>query len=169
MMRANEHCRSRARPLALAAALLAWLPVACRTAEEARVGVTYYDAPRLPRDLLTVTVSDGGAVRELRGDRIGRPGEPAPELPTRRAGTLRVAFRFAAGGATVSEGAAEVPLRGDWRYGFDIMVDSLDPTRACFGCIGRRAFPLPAEYRRSPRDSVWLVWGGNSIRNPVIY
>ncbi|MEO8564029.1 MAG: hypothetical protein ABI601_18255 [bacterium] len=48
-------------------------------------------------------------------------------------------------------------------------MDSLDPTRYCFGCLGARAFPLAAEYRRSTNDSVWVVWGGNSFKNPVIY
>jgi hypothetical protein len=48
-------------------------------------------------------------------------------------------------------------------------VDSTNPTRLCFGCIGARAFPLAAAYQRTERDSVWLIWGGNYIRNPVIY
>jgi hypothetical protein len=48
-------------------------------------------------------------------------------------------------------------------------VDSLNPTRGCFGCMGVQAFPLAAPYQRTRSDSVWLVWGGNSIRNPAIY
>jgi hypothetical protein len=58
---------------------------------------------------------------------------------------------------------------GDWGYAFTIRVDSLDPTRYCFGCLGAHAFPLAAQYRRTVRDSVWVVWGGNSFKNPVVY
>jgi hypothetical protein len=150
------------------AALLA-AAAACSTGPQSRVAVTYFDARTLPRDLLTVTVTDAGRTRTLRGADVGAGGREGRVLDTRSSGTMRVAFRFASGGTVAAEGSAEVPLRADWAYGFDVHVDSLDPRRSCFGCIGSRAFPLAAAYRRSPRDSVWLVWGGNSIRNPVVY
>lgn len=141
----------------------------CSSSDEALVIVTYADAPQLPRDLLTVTLSDGARARMLRPDEIGAPGQPGQEFATRQQGELAVAFRFASTGTTISEGKVEVPLQSDWRYGFSLHVDSLNPMRLCFGCMGARAFPLPPAYQRTARDSVWLVWGGNYIRNPVIY
>lgn len=162
--------RARRAAVALGPALLAtalWLG-ACGS-DEARASVSYYDAPTLPRTLLAVTVSDGGSARRLTSAEIGANGRPAAELATRQSGTLSVAFRFADGAATIAEGSAEVPLRSDWAYGFTIHVDSANPRRTCFGCIGSTPFPLLARYRRTPADSVWLVWGGNSIRHPVVY
>lgn len=154
------------RTLAVVAALSV---LACGNGDEALVVVNYFDAPRLPRNLLSVTVSDGARTRVLRLDHVGAPGQNGREFATRLQGNLRVAFRFAASGVIVSEGEATVPLRTDWRYGFDIRVDSLNPTRACFGCIGARAFPLAVGYQRTARDSVWLIWSGNNIRNPGIF
>lgn len=151
------------------AALAAFVLLACGDRDEATVSVNYVDVPQLPRNLLSVTMSDGARTRVLTLDDVGAPGQYGREFATRRQGDLRIGFRFASSGLTLSEGEATVPLRSDWRYGFDIRVDSLDPTRLCFGCMGARAFPLAAAYRRTAGDSVWLIWGGNSIRNPVIY
>ncbi len=143
-------------------------PLAC-AGEEARVSVQYFEVAPLPRDLLTVTLADGASTRTLRGADIGTNGREGRVLSTRTAGTLRVGFRFAAGQTVASEGAVELPLRPDWHYGIAFHVDSLDPKRGCFGCQGSRAFPLAAAHRRGVRDSLWVVWGGNFIENPVIY
>lgn len=151
----------------LALAMMASL--ACGERDQAVVSVDYTDIPQLPRTLLSVTLSDGGDARALSLAELGAPGRPGREFATRRRGNLQVAFRFAAAGVTLSEGDAIVPLRSDWGYGFSIRVDSLNPTRGCFGCMGVQAFPLAAPYQRTRSDSVWLVWGGNSIRNPAIY
>lgn len=140
-----------------------------RGGDEARVFVRYYQVPTLPRNMLTVVLSEARGSRTLRGADIGGQTPEVREFPTGLSGTLRVAFRFAQGISTASEGSLDVTLQPDWIYGFDIFVDSLNPTRSCFGCQGSRAFPLAPEYRRSPRDSVWLVWGGNSIKNPAVY
>lgn len=152
--------------LVLAVALAA---LACGGGDEARFSVRYNEIPGLPHEALTVTVTESGRNRLLVGEDIGSNERQAPEFPTGVDGTLRVAFELAPSGATASRGAVEVPLRPDWRYGFDIFVDSLNPALECFGCQGSRAFPLAPQYRRSARDSVWLVWGGNWIKHPVIY
>jgi hypothetical protein len=69
-------------------------------------------------------------------------------------------------GDTVAHGALDLTLRSDWRYGVEISLADSNPTRFCFGCIGSRSFVV------SPTlsvDSLFLVWGGNSISDPVIY
>ena len=143
-------------------ALLLLAATAC--SPEARVGVRYHSNTVVPRDLFTVDVQDGARVRRLRGAELdGR------EFSTATSGSLRFGYRAVSSTTIVSEGSVEVPLREDWRYGFDIFVDSLDPRRGCFGCMGARAFPLAAGFRRSAKDSVWIVWGGNSISNPAVY
>ena len=151
----------------LLAALISLAALGCD--DDARVTVRYDEVARLPSELLTVTVTDPFATHTLRGRDIGGSGREGRQIETPIVGKLRVAFRFATGSAVVSEGAAEVPLRADWIYGFSVQVDSVNPTRFCFGCMGSQAFALDEAYRRSARDSVWLVWGGNSIKNPVVY
>ncbi|HEY9226489.1 MAG TPA: hypothetical protein VIP11_07585 [Gemmatimonadaceae bacterium] len=140
------------------------LAAACAK-NDARVSVRYHEVTSLPLDLLTVTVDDGRAVRTLRGVEV-RDGR---EVDTRNSGTLLVRFRFASGDPAASEGTIELPLRSDWAYGVQIFVDSLDPRIGCFGCQGSRGFPLAASHRRTAKDSVWVIWGGNSISNPVVY
>lgn len=46
---------------------------------------------------------------------------------------------------------------------------TVDPIRQCFGCFGSVAFDLLPAYRTVDHDSIWVVWGGNSISNPVTY
>lgn len=136
---------------------------------DAAVSVRYRDAALVPRELVTVWLEDGESFRVLRGEALGSNQAAPREFATATRGTLRLHFRIATASVVASEGAIAVPLRSDWRYSFDVVVDSLDPKQTCFGCQGSRAFPLAAAYRRVPQDSVWIVWGGNSISHPVVY
>lgn len=145
----------------------------CRS-DDARVSVSFLPRGPLAVSMLRVRLSDGARTHNLGPADFTTGGASAPhrsrELPTRQRGTLRVAFALVAGaGDTVSRGEVELPLRRDWRYGVDIMPDTADPTRFCFGCQGSRAFGLAAAYAGPAADSVYVVWGGNSIKNPVVY
>jgi hypothetical protein len=51
----------------------------------------------------------------------------------------------------------------------DLIHQTTNPDEACFGCVGSQVFPLAPAYRATGRDSLWVVWGGNSISDPVIY
>lgn len=55
------------------------------------------------------------------------------------------------------------------KVGASVRSATTDPKFECFGCLGSQAFPLIAEYQAPDRDSIWVVWGGNSISDPVIY
>lgn len=92
-------------------------------------------------------------------------------LETASGGTLTITYALAVSGtlATASSGSIELPLRQDWIYGVDIRADTTDPRRLCFGCIGSKAFSLAPEFRSAEAESVYVVWGGNSISHPVIY
>ncbi|HUF65430.1 MAG TPA: hypothetical protein VMM17_05580, partial [Gemmatimonadaceae bacterium] len=112
----------------------------------------------------------GSADFHVRGGLVGGSVYDGPDLPTARSGTLRVAYALVtADNDTVSAGALDLPLRSDWRYGIEIIPDSLDPARQCFGCLGSRAFALAEPYRVAASDSVYIVWGGNSIKDPVVH
>jgi hypothetical protein len=81
-------------------------------------------------------------------------------------GTLSGQVWLVAGHDTMATGTFDVPLREDWRWGVDIFVADSNPMRYCFGCFGSRSFKAAPS---APGDSLFLVWGGNSISNPVIY
>lgn len=138
---------------------------ACRE-DEARATVRAAAQPepaiRQQRPLPSIVVSAPGFRRALTAEEIGSP--PA-EFRTPTSGTLTVEFSM--GGA--SSGAVAVDLAPDRLWSFEILVDSIDPSRRCFGCAGARGFALDPAYRRTATDSVWVVWGRNSIRHPVVF
>jgi hypothetical protein len=142
--------------------------IACGDEDKAFVTVSYSTSTLLLRDSLTVTLTDGKRTRRLTGSAISSSLASLPELKTATNGTLRMAFRFAAGQRASSEGAIEVPLQPDWGYGFHIRVDTMN-YMICMGCMGQRAFPIDPSLQRYPKDSIRVTWGGNYISNPVVY
>lgn len=75
----------------------------------------------------------------------------------------------------ISSGDFRFDLRNDWRYGTLFKADSVeaDPAFGCFGCLGYRSFeidPVTSESGSNfENDSLYVVWGGNFINNPVVY
>jgi hypothetical protein len=151
------------------AGLLLVVATAC-SSDEARVAVQY--VPRAPFAALApaIVVTAPGIHRTLTTSEIGLASGALPrEISTPTAGRLDVQFSLLDGATTASSGAVHVDLRPDWTWGFNIVIDSVSPLRTCFGCSGGQSFPLSAAYRRVPADSVWVTWGGNSIKHPVVY
>jgi hypothetical protein len=94
----------------------------------------------------------------------------AGQIDTPTSGQALVSFTITLpGGREVASGSALVDLRSDWVWDFDVYAATEDPRRQCFGCVGSKAFALPEELKSAGRDSVWLVWGGNTIKHPRIY
>ena len=143
-------------------------------ASDARVTINAWLPAPLAAGMLKVKVDDGRTVWNLTGadfQLVGGTQHKGPALQTTNHGTLTVSYALIPLGSSVavSAGAIELPLKKDWSYGVDIHADTANPSRSCFGCSGSRAFPLAPNFRSSRADSVYMVWGGNSITNPVIY
>jgi len=167
---AAQHIMTRhiARLLAVGLPLLA---VSC--APDAQLTGAAYLSPPLALDMLTVTVRDGGKVWAWDGSDFrlrGTSGTPTtPVVGTRAQGEIEVRYQLRASGQLLSQGAVVLPLREDWRWGVGIHAATSDPRLLCFGCVGSQAFALAPDFRPPGRDSIWVVWGGNSISHPVIY
>ena len=152
--------------------LLALALVAC--GDDAAIGATADLPPPLDPQMLTVTVRDGTQRIQWTGvDFKPRPPNATAATPeagiSPEGGDLTVSFRLETAGAVLSNGSVTVPRRRDWRWRIDVIAATTDPRLLCFGCSGSAAFPLAAGYRAPGRDSIWVVWGGNSISNPVVY
>jgi hypothetical protein len=143
---------------------------ACSATDEARVSVQY--VPRMGVAALTpsVVVTAPGLKQTLSSAQVGVSSlSEVLEIATPTTGRLDIEYSLVSGATTASTGTVHADLRPDWTWGFRISVDSVSPLRGCFGCVGAQAFPLNAAYRRGPADSVWVSWGGNSIKHPVVY
>ena len=124
----------------------------------------------LTTDLVHVRFTDGLYEHTLEGRHFRKSsdwGVPHTEyFGTRDRGTLFGAVWLLSGGDTVAAGTIDLPLKDDWRWFVSIFVADSNPMRYCFGCFGSRSFKAAPS---APGDSLFLVWGGNSISNPVIY
>jgi hypothetical protein len=122
-------------------------------------------------------VEDGGRSRVLnRTDFTSENGRRYSAGPFRIAtsGTARVSCILSGTGAAGSgrattKAAVNLDLRGDFRYGVDCVVAEENPYPDCLGCFGSEAAPLAPGLGLSPSDSLFVLWGGNSIGDPVDY
>lgn len=165
--------RSPVKLMIAAAALLAIAGCSLFDGDEARVRVmAVLPAPHAPATL-HVLLADGPSIWKLEGDDFVPRGGGyliGPELSTVMHGTLSCLFELRGdGGAVLSRGAVDLPLRRDWAWSIIVQPDTTDPALRCFGCFGSRAFALDPAFGSPAADSVYVVWGGNSIKNPVVY
>ena len=148
-------------------------PACSNEASDARLSARFSASAPLSLAMVTVDVTDGTHQWQWTGsDFVATASSPTPQTPehaTRNAGTLQLRVQLSDGSVVVADGEVTLDLRSDWRWTIDIMTSTTDPRSVCFGCVGSRSVALPSAYRAAGRDSLWVVWGGNSIRNPVIY
>lgn len=122
-------------------------------------------------------VDDGKRTRVLdRTDFTSDNGRRYSAGPVRTApaGTARVTCILSetggAGSTTAgTQATVALDLRGDFQYGVDCVVAEENPYRDCLGCFGYRATPLVPELGLSPSDSLFVLWGGNALSDPVDY
>lgn len=94
----------------------------------------------------------------------------AGPLTTRSSGTLRINIIIRVGdNETETKGAIELPLKKDWRWGIDLFIQQNDPIDVCFGCFGSKSYELDPILGYDEDERLFIVWGGNSISNPVLY
>jgi hypothetical protein len=141
---------------------------------EARVRFVVIESPTLTPAMTTVRFTDGSSVRTVTGSdfRIDDFAQPhTPWFSTRTSGSLEVDIQIdgPASGATVSEGRIELPLQNDWRWEVHLHFQDTNPVESCLGCFGYQAFSVSPAFQRSLADSLYVVWGGNSISNPAVY
>ncbi|QJR37594.1 hypothetical protein [Gemmatimonas groenlandica] len=142
---------------------------ACGADDEALISVSYRSDAIVPRTQTTVILSDGTRRYVITGAELRPADGIAIMRPTAMSGEAKANVSMSDAQGVIATGQLELPLMSDWVWGVEIHVDSVNPSRLCFGCVGSRSFPLRPGVGRTVRDSLWLTWGGNSIRNPVVY
>ena len=121
------------------------------------------DAP--PLRALAIEVQAESALFQVSGADLRPSGEYAQPhsdwLATPVDGAITVRFSL----GSESEGEVVLEARADWEWEVQFHIAGTDPFDQCFGCVGSATFPL------SDREDVrlYVVWGGNSISDPVIF
>ncbi|HEX9106364.1 MAG TPA: hypothetical protein VF832_04040 [Longimicrobiales bacterium] len=140
--------------------------------DSARFVVSMQGNLDLLRPALTMEATTDGFAQVWRGAEFGGDVFPnhVPWVTTPLHGTLHVVARLAGGdGSTAAQGAIDLTLQPDRFQGVDIWLTGRNPAETCFGCLEVKAFPVPAAFQKTPRDSLYLVRGMNSIKYPMIY
>lgn len=142
--------------------------------EDARISISAQLDPPLTMEMLTVRVIDVNRVISFTGaDFVTDANHPTPtttEVGTATSGPdLQVSYALENADVFLSGGTVTVPRRSDWRWHVTLSAATTGPQEGCFGCFGSMAFPLAQSFRPPERDSIWVVWGGNSISDPAIY
>ena len=118
----------------------------------------------------SATVDAGGRTRTLTRDDFEPVGDRQFDAAPLMVGDgpSRVTCSVARGGA---EGAVSVDIDVEDRFLYRVScaVAPQDPIRLCFGCRGSEAAPLDPALGLPAGDSLFVVWGGDSIDHPVDY
>ena len=153
-----------------ATAIAALLLAGC--SEDARVYFTVFPEPaRFGPEMVTLRFRDGDGVRTATGDDFaGHPDRvDTREYETSTRGTLEIEVEVVSDSEVVSSGSLDLPLQPDWLWNVSLILRAENPYETCIGCFGYRSCPLADEFRASPAESLWMIWGGNSISEPVVY
>jgi hypothetical protein len=124
------------------------------------------------RRAIFVEIRAPGWSKALTGADFGTSGAPTftQTFETPKWGELQVQIVLRdSTGRHVNSGFVSLDIRTDWIWGIDIVLDNHNPFNGCFGCTGYRSFHVDSVYQRAPEDSLFILWGGNSIKHPVIY
>ena len=80
-------------------------------------------------------------------------------------------FKISKLNETLASGILSVQLKNDWarRVGFDIGNYNFIPNSSFGGRTGYVSYPVLGKFKTSRNDSLYIIWGGNSISRPVIY
>ena len=140
--------------------------------DQASVSYSFFEEPGFSVELVLLEFSDGDRTRRLKSDDfVGAAGSRRDSgiFETSTAGELVTSFSLVQGSDTLASGELRIDLRRDWAWSISFLRVAEDPSATCFGCIGSMPYALSAEAQSTPADSLWLVWGGNSISNPVVF
>lgn len=155
---------------ALALAVVLSVP-GCGVGDESLLQFGVYGEVEALRPLLTLTARSGGWLVEVTGAELGGGASQvseAFELPDRSTVVIRAALARP-GGEPLDSVTVELDIRRDWIWKVDVFLTDRNPFDSCLGCVGYRVVALPEELVPEVGDSLYVVWGGNSIRDPVTF
>jgi hypothetical protein len=148
-------------------AMVAMLISGC-SCDEARIQFSvdkHIDDVSSPR--VRILIPGRLGVREVTLDSGNQSAGP---FATGKSGDLMMFFALLSDDSlSTTSGSLELPLKKDWAWGVSFAVSSEDPALTCFGCRGSKSYELDPVLGYDENMRLYVVWGGNSICDPVIY
>lgn len=156
----------RYRILCLACVCALTLLAGCFEKSEVRFSIAG-DAQSGITPAVRVSFFDGFGFHEVTLDSLHRSAGP---FSTRSSGELKILCSvLSSTGVPLNEGAFALAIKEDWRWGVDLFFSENNPMEGCFGCLGYTSLALDPSLGLGENVLLYIVWGGNSISNPVIY
>ncbi len=153
--------------------LLCCVVLACTTdANRSRVRLSIDGNIQTLRRALVVQLITPTWQKTILGSDFGTATAPnyIEALETSTYGTIQTIVRLNdPNGVAKNLGAVSLDIRSDWIWDISIVLDERNPFGVCFGCTGFKAFAVDTVFQQSGGDSLFVVWGGNSINHPAIY
>lgn len=140
--------------------------------DQSRVRLNIDGNIQLLRSTITVQLNTPAWTKTLNGSDFGTPGAPTytQTFTTATSGDLEAVITLTdRTGSHISSGTITLGLEPDWAWSITIVLDNRNPYYTCFGCMGYKTVETDTVFQRSASDSLFVVWGGNSIKHPVIY
>lgn len=124
------------------------------------------------KKVINIELNANGWNKSLNGSDFGTSNSSnyTQSFVTPKSGNLQVKFTLLdSTGIKLNAGVIYLPIKSDWRWSINFVLSKYNPFYHCFGCIGYSSFGINSEFQSTKDDSLFIVWGGNSIKNPVIY
>jgi hypothetical protein len=124
------------------------------------------------RKSIKVEMKSSSWSKTLNGTEIGTLAAPnfSQSFDIPKSGNVEVKFILSdSTGVQLNSGSVSLAIKSDWRWTVTLSLSNHNPFYMCFGCIGYSSFAVDSVFKKLNGDSLFVVWGGNSIKHPVIY
>jgi len=146
----------------------------CGSDDEALIGI-HLVQPTYTLDNIVITAKDRFITHTLNEDDFNLNGATynSKKIRTMKSGELELDFAIYDGTSRQVEpdveGTITLDLKPDWAWSVDFVISDMNPFNYCMGCSGYESYVLPETLKRNENDTLFVIWGGNSIKHPVIY
>jgi hypothetical protein len=161
----------RLRFSVLATGLFLALISACATSDppsQSRLRVAAFDLTEDQLGGLSIELQTVSEVISIAGEQLARTADYEQLHSTWHEITgeeLTIDFSLASRQTELTAGQVRLEVIPDWEWEVQFHLSATDPADTCFGCQGSVAFDLAGENT----SRLYVVWGGNSISDPVAY
>lgn len=149
---------------------LALLTSCSKNTDESKISFTlhYLTSNNFSNSEININFDDGKTEYILTNNDFSNGN--SSEFSTETSGNIDIRFSILDSLTdTISTGSINLPIKSDWSWGVGLYITDSNPYNTCMGCTSSKSFILNESYVDSLYDSVFVVWGGNSIKNPVVY